>query len=58
MGACVCLLVGCGRCMCLNNSVPKCAVDFPVLLGKVGMFESRIVVGGLMCPAHRCLILH
>ena len=48
MGACVCLLVGCGRCVCLDNSVPNCAVDF----------ESRIVVGGLMCPAHRNLILH
>ena len=27
MGACVCLVVGCGSCVCLDNSVPKCAVD-------------------------------
>ena len=27
-----------------------------ILLGKVGMFESHIVVVGVMCPAHRYLI--
>ena len=44
-------------CTCLDNSVPKCAVDFSVLLGKVVcMFESRIVVAGVMCPDHRYLI--
>ena len=33
-----------------------CRFNFPVLLGKVGMFESHIVVAGVMCPAHRYLI--
>ena len=50
MGKCVCLFVGCGRCVPLDNRVPKCAVDFMVLLGKVGVFGLQMVVVGMMFP--------
>lgn len=46
----MCLLVGCGRCVCLDSGVLNCVVDFPVLLGEVGMFELCLVVVGVMCP--------
>ena len=46
----MCLFVGCGSCAPLDNGVPKCAVDFMVLLGKAGVFRLQILVVRVMCP--------
>ena len=49
MGACVCLFVAGGSCAPLDNGVPKFAVDFMVLLGKVGVFRLQVVILGVIC---------